>query len=71
VDAQRRISEELGCGFFDLVAFMGGPLSMVDWVEHQPRYGAPDHIHYTRRGYARLGEALHYALMYGYETSGE
>ncbi len=71
VDAQRRVSEEMGCGFFDLVAFMGGPLSMVDWVEHDPRYGAPDHIHYTRRGYERLGEALRYALLYDFEAPSE
>ncbi|MBW2460509.1 MAG: hypothetical protein JRH11_02600 [Deltaproteobacteria bacterium] len=65
VEAQKRVSAELGCGFFDLVEFMGGPMSMVDWVAHEPAYGAPDHIHYTRRGYLRLGEALHYALLHG------
>jgi len=69
VESQRRVSEELGCGFFDLITFMGGPMSMVDWVQHEPAYGAPDHIHYTRRGYLRLGEALHHALMYGFEDA--
>jgi hypothetical protein len=54
-----------------LVAFMGGRMSMVDWVEHDPAYGALDHIHYTRRGYVRLGEALHFALLYGLDGAGE
>jgi len=64
VEVQKRVSEDLGCGFFDLVAFMGGPMSMVDWVEEG--YGAPDHVHYTRDGYERLGEALLEAMLRGY-----
>ena len=71
VEAQRRVSEAHGCGFFDLVAFMGGPLSMVDWVEASPPYGAHDHIHFTRRGYTRLGEVLEYALLYGFDADQE
>jgi len=66
VEVQRRVSKELGCGFYDLVAFQGGPLSMLEWSAADPAYGAPDHIHYTRRGYQRLGETLLEALMDGY-----
>jgi lysophospholipase L1-like esterase len=66
VEVQRRVAEELGCGFFDLVQFMGGPLGMVDWVTHDPPYGAPDHIHFTRAGYERLGDVLFTALTWGY-----
>ncbi|MEM9188194.1 MAG: GDSL-type esterase/lipase family protein [Myxococcota bacterium] len=69
VEVQRRVANELGCGFFDLVAFMGGPMAMVDWVEHRPAYGSPDHIHFTRRGYLRLGEVLHDALMHGFPST--
>lgn len=65
VASQRAISAEFGCGFFDVVAFMGGPMSMVDWVD--ARYGAPDHVHYTRRGYERLGTVLTTALLHGYQ----
>lgn len=66
VDVQRRVSIDMGCGFYDLVAFQGGPLSMLEWSAADPAFGAPDHIHYTRRGYERLGETLLEALMSGY-----
>jgi len=66
VEVQRRVAIELGCGFYDLVAFQGGPLSMLEWSAADPPYGAPDHIHYTRRGYQRLGQTLLEALMDGY-----
>ena len=65
VEAQYRVSLEMGCGFFDLVAFQGGPLSMIELAVADPPYAAPDHIHYTRRGYARLGEMLLGALLEG------
>ncbi|MFW5921093.1 MAG: GDSL-type esterase/lipase family protein [Polyangiales bacterium] len=64
---QREVALDNGCGYFDLVAFQGGPLSMVDWAAHDPPYGAPDHIHYTFRGYARLGEELLGAMLEGFE----
>ena len=66
VEAQHRVAVQLGCGFYDLVAFSGGPLSMVEWAAADPSYGAGDHVHYTRRGYERLGESLLSALMEGY-----
>ena len=64
VAAQRGLSEEFGCGFFDLVAFMGGPMSMVRWVEQG--MASRDHIHLSRSGYERLGEVLFQALVHGY-----
>ena len=70
VEAQHRVAVEMGCAFFDLVAFMGGPLSMVTWSAADPAYGAPDHVHFTRRGYLRLGDVLHDALMEGFEPLG-
>lgn len=70
IDAQKRIGAEFGCAFFDLVEFMGGPLSMVTWVGSEPRLGAKDHVHYTAAGYKRLAEVLHAALMKGYSPGG-
>jgi len=70
IDAQRRIAVEAGCGFFDLVAFSGGPLSMVDWAALDPPYAAPDLVHYTYEGYRRLGEVLTDALLEGYDDGG-
>ncbi|MCA9581542.1 MAG: hypothetical protein KC416_07085 [Myxococcales bacterium] len=64
-ETQRRVAADLGCGYFDLLTFMGGPLSMIQWVGHEPPMGAPDHIHFTHRGYERLGEVLGDALLGG------
>lgn len=68
VESQRKLSAEFGCGFYDLVGFMGGPMSMPRWVAADPRMGAPDHVHFTRKGYEALGEYLHDAMMQGYEA---
>lgn len=68
VQAQYRVALRHGCGFFDLVSFSGGPLSMVEWAAAEPPYAQPDHIHYTRRGYERLGEVLLGALLEGFDT---
>ena len=67
IDAQRRVSRDFGCAFFDLVAFGGGPMSIVEWAAADPAYAQRDHIHYTVRGYRRLGEVLHDALMADFE----
>ncbi|MAQ15313.1 MAG: hypothetical protein CMN30_11035 [Sandaracinus sp.] len=71
IEAQHRVAVQTGCGFFDLVAFSGGPLSMVEWSAADPAFGAPDHVHYTRRGYERLGQSLLAALLEGYGGAGE
>jgi lysophospholipase L1-like esterase len=66
IAAQRRVSAALGCGFFDVAAFMGGPLAMTRWVAAIPPLGTPDHVHFTRAGYELLGQVLHDALLAGY-----
>jgi lysophospholipase L1-like esterase len=66
VEVQRAVSSEFGCGFFDLVAFMGGRLAMLRWVNSLPPLGTPDYVHFTRAGYEALGNALHAALMAGF-----
>ena len=63
IEIQWRASMMHGCAFFDMVAFQGGPLSMVAWNELDPPYAAPDHIHFRRRGYERFGEILLGALL--------
>jgi lysophospholipase L1-like esterase len=67
VDVQRRVSAELGCAFFDLVGFGGGPMHMVEWAALEPAWAQRDHVHYTARGYQRLGEVLHGSLLSGYD----
>ena len=66
VDVQRRVAEDAGCGFFDLVAFQGGAMSMVDWAAMSPPLAQKDHIHFTAAGYERLGEVLTDALLRGW-----
>jgi lysophospholipase L1-like esterase len=65
IEAQWRVALSHGCGFFDMVAFQGGPLSMVAWNQLDPPFAAPDHIHFRRRGYERFGEVLLGALLEG------
>ncbi|MEZ4288294.1 MAG: GDSL-type esterase/lipase family protein [Polyangiales bacterium] len=66
IGIQKKVAFENGCGFFDLVAFSGGSMSMVTWAAHDPPYVQPDHVHYTPRGYERLGEVLLGALLEGF-----
>lgn len=69
VEVQARVAAETGCGFWDMLAFMGGALSMVQWVHAEPRMAREDHIHLTRRGYVRMGMALVDAMMTPFDES--
>ena len=64
----RRGAPPQGCGFFDLVAFMGGPMSMLDWVAAEPAYGRDDHVHFTWHGHRRLADVLGKAMLNGYDA---
>jgi lysophospholipase L1-like esterase len=66
IAVQRRVARDYGCGFFDLVAFGGGPLHMLQWSAASPAWGASDRIHFTRRAYDRLGQVIANALVAGY-----
>jgi len=67
VITQERIAREAGCAFWDLRAFMGGELSMIQWVHANPQMAKEDHIHFTRRGYVRMGMALVDAMMQDFD----
>jgi lysophospholipase L1-like esterase len=69
VDAQARVARDMGCGFWDTQAFMGGALSMVTWAHANPPMARDDHIHFTRRGYVRIGMALVDAMMMNFDGS--
>lgn len=69
VESQRAIAYEMGCGFWDALAFMGGAGSMHVWATSQPPMAKKDHIHLTRRGYVRMGMALTDALMASFENA--
>jgi len=63
IATQQRVASEMGCGFWDLRAFMGGELSMLQWVSADPPMARNDFVHLTRRGYVRMGMALVDAIM--------
>lgn len=67
IAAQRDVAYEMGCGFWDTLAFMGGVNSMHEWATSQPQMASKDHIHFTKRGYVRLGMALLDAIMADYD----
>lgn len=63
VDAlYRRAALAAGCGFFDLLAFQGGPLGILRFEAHDPPWGVGDHVHMTDEAHARLAEVLERAL---------
>ncbi|NUN14329.1 MAG: hypothetical protein HUU55_11920 [Myxococcales bacterium] len=65
VETQKIVSKEFRCGFFDLVAFMGGETSMATWVAEG--LASTDHIHLTSEGYDRMAEAVYETLLQGYD----
>ncbi|MBC8071466.1 MAG: hypothetical protein IAG13_24275, partial [Deltaproteobacteria bacterium] len=67
IAVQDRVAAELGCGFWDMRAFMGGELAMVQWMHADPPMAAGDHVHLTRRGYVRMGMALADAMMTAFD----
>ncbi|NJK33016.1 MAG: hypothetical protein HC927_11720 [Deltaproteobacteria bacterium] len=68
-ESQRDIAYELGCGYWDMIAFMGGVNSMHAWATSRPAMASRDHIHLTKRGYVRMGMALTDALMAAYDRA--
>ncbi len=68
IDTQRRVALDYGCGFFDMVAFGGGPFHMMEWADAEPAWAQRDHVHYTVRGYTRLGEVIANALVDRYDV---
>lgn len=69
VTAQREVAAEANCAFWDAMQFMGGELSMMTWAAAQPAMAQSDHLHLTRRGYARMGMALTDALMFDFDAA--
>lgn len=61
-DVLKEAAFKEGAGFFDIMNYMGGPGSMVEWVNARPQLAGPDHIHFTPRGARKVAEALVEAL---------
>lgn len=63
VQAQREVSKEQGCAFFDVYSAMGGPGSMGRWSKARPRLAWADYRHATAAGYEVIGNLYYRALM--------
>lgn len=53
--------------YWDLHNMMGGKGSMVRWVNHNPAYAGPDHIHFTTKGANHVGEVLAKSFLFYYD----
>jgi lysophospholipase L1-like esterase len=69
IAVQEELAPEFGCGFWDTFEFMGGSGSMHVWATAKPALGSPDHVHFTARGYVKMGMALGDALMRAYDAA--
>ena len=64
---QRESAKKLGCGYYSLRAFMGGAGSYWQWVRENPPLARPDRLHYSPKGYEKLGEGFAAALLAAYD----
>ncbi|HLT36932.1 MAG TPA: GDSL-type esterase/lipase family protein [Enhygromyxa sp.] len=69
IEVQRDVAYEMGCGFWDALAFMGGVNSMHTWATARPQMASRDHIHLTKRGYVRMGMAVTDAMMASFDRA--
>lgn len=60
---QRDLAAAAGCAFFDTIATMGGPLSILEWAKRDPPLAGRDMVHLTREGYEVLGDAIADAIL--------
>ncbi len=67
IAAQRRLAAELGCGFFDTFAAMGGEGTVARWYEAKPKLMGGDFTHPTWPGSEIVGTLLHDALLRAHE----
>jgi lysophospholipase L1-like esterase len=65
---QREAARSLGCGFFSQRAFMGGAGSYWLWLRETPPLARPDRLHYSPKGYERLGEGFVNRLLAAYDA---
>lgn len=63
--AYAMVARRSGCAFVSQLALMGGSGSFATWAREKPPLAYSDGIHFTRRGYQRLGELVFAALFDG------
>ena len=67
VAIQQRVAAELGCGFFNTYAAMGGDGTMERWYDGHPRMVGADLIHPSPQGARIVAQSLTSQLLIGYE----
>jgi hypothetical protein len=65
--AQKNAAFANNCAFWDLQEVMGGPNSMLNWVNAQPPLAQPDHAHFSPIGSKIIGKKLSKAIHQDYE----
>ncbi len=63
----REVALDNGLAYWDMHRVMGGNGSMMKWVQKVPALGFTDHIHFTRRGAAYMGDLFCNALRMHYD----
>ena len=66
VTIEQRVAMETGCGFFNTFLAMGGPGTMGQWYQAEPRLVGADFIHPMPAGARIVGNLLYQALFDGY-----
>lgn len=67
IKALREVALENGAAYWDMHRVMGGNGAMIKWVKKEPALGFTDHIHFTRRGAAYMGDLFCAALRMHYD----
>jgi len=67
IKALREVALENGAAYWDMHRVMGGNGAMIKWVNKEPALGFTDHIHFTRRGAAYMGDLFCAALRMHYD----
>ena len=67
IKALREVALDNGAAYWDMHRVMGGNGSMIKWVNREPALGFTDHIHFTRRGAAYMGDLFCAALRMHYD----
>ena len=67
ISALREVALENGAAYWDMHRVMGGNGAMIKWVNKEPPLGFTDHIHFTRRGAAYMGDLFCAALRMHYD----
>src|SRR5436190_5793961 len=66
VTIEQRVAMQTGCGFFNTFLAMGGPGTMGQWYQAEPRLVGADFIHPMPAGARIVGNLLYQALFDGY-----